>query len=176
MKRQLARRARRKEARHVHRQQGRRARDRQCLCHARGEPRYPRDDDGRSHRPVSGGRRSCLPRRSWSRRRRWRRRLPRSMLRLRGAPRSRRPHHFLHRANAAESEASTLAAAAATVRSALAELQSDAKRARVEEADDEPPPLTNELPCQWGGSAPSARRSSGQRSAAPSPSPRAPSR
>ena len=69
------------------------------------------------------------------------------MLRLRGAPRSRRPHHFLHRA---ESEAATLAASAATVRSALAELQSDAKRARVEEADDEPPPLTNELPCQWG--------------------------
>ena len=83
---------------------------------------------------------------------------------------------FLAPRNAAESEAATLAASAATVRSALAELQSDAKRARVEEADDEPPPLTNELPCQWGGSAPSARRSSGQRSAAPSPSPRAPSR
>ena len=37
-----------------------------------------------------------------------------------------------------------------TARSALVELQSDAKRARVEEADDDPPPLTNELPCQWG--------------------------
>ena len=48
---------------------------------------------------------------------------------------------FLAPRKAAESEAATLAAAAATARSALAELQSDAKRARVEEADDEPPPV-----------------------------------
>ena len=57
---------------------------------------------------------------------------------------------FLALRKAAESEAATLAAAAATARSALAELQGDAKRARVEEADDDPPPLTDELPCQWG--------------------------